>query len=106
MEANKKIKYSETGRFTENQKRLCKEISDRLKKLQASGCTIIAKQDTLNVYKSEEIRYSNLVNPRYEYSNDYPIPYLKAGHINDAGADDTEFFVVDFLDLEEDDEEI
>ena len=106
METNKKIKYSETGRFTESQKRLCKEIAERLDKLRKSGCSIIAKQRRLNVYKSNELCYSNILNRGYEYNNDYPIPYLEAGHINDAGADDTECFVVDFLDLEEDDEEI
>lgn len=98
----KKIKYSETGKFTENQRKLCKEIAERLKKLRKSGCSIIAKQNYLEVFKSNEICYSNLINPGHEYNNDYPIPYLEAGYINDSGADDEEFFVTDFLDFEDD----
>lgn len=96
-----KLKYSETGKFTKKQEKLCKEIAERLDKLRKSGCSIIAKQNTLNVYKSNEICYSNLINPGHEYNNDYLIPYLDAGYINDAGADDTEFFVPEFLDFEE-----
>lgn len=97
----KKLKYSKTGKFTKKQEELCKEIAERLDKLRKSGCSIIAKQDRLNVYKSNEICYSNLINPGHEYNNDYPIPYLDAGYINDAGADDMEFFVPEFLDFEE-----
>ena len=101
-----KIRYSETGRFTENQIKLCKEISDRLRRLRKSGCSVIAKQDRLSVFKSDEIQFSNLINPFKSYSNDYPIPHLNAGYINDSGADDTEFFideVLDFSDSREDD---
>ena len=50
-----KIIYDETGDFTSTQQRLCNEISDRIKKLRKSGCSVIAKQDRLCVYLSKEI---------------------------------------------------
>lgn len=97
----KKIKYSETGKFTEKQIKLCKEIAGRIKKLRKSGCDVIAKQDRLEVFKSNEICYSHMVNLDCKYSNEYPIPSLHAGYINDSSADDQEFFIVDILDLDD-----
>ncbi len=96
----KKIIYDEAGQFTVNQKKLCKEIAERLAKLRKSGCSIIAKGDILEVFKSDELKYSNLVNYGKSYSNDHPIPYLNAGDINDSGADDTEFFIDEVLEYE------
>ena len=101
-----KIRYSETGRFTKKQIELCKEISDRINRLRKSGCSVIAKQDRLSVFKSDELQFSNLINLSKPYSNNYPIPYLNAGYINDSGADDAEFFIdeaLDFSDSQEDD---
>ena len=94
----KKIIYDETGQFTANQKKLCKEIAKRIAKLRKSGCSIIAKGDSLEVFKSNELQYSNLVNYGKSYSNEHPIPYLDAGRINDSGADDAEFFIDEVLD--------
>jgi len=93
----KKIDYEKTGRFTENQEKLAKEIAERIKKLRASGCSVIAKQDRLCVYKNNEIQYSHLVNCGKAYDNAYPIPYLDAGYINDSGADDDEYFITECL---------
>lgn len=97
----KKIVYEETGQFTDMQKKLCKEISERLAKLRKSGCSVIAKSDCLQVYKSKEIEYSNLLNFGKNYSYDYPIPYLCAGYINDSGADDQEYFIDECLEVNE-----
>ena len=98
----KRIKYSETGQFTDAQRKLCREIAVRLNKLQKSGCSIIAKQDSLQVFLSKELQYSNLLNLGKSYSYEYPIPYLDAGYINDAGADDTEFFIDEAIEEERD----
>ena len=98
----KKIKYSKTGDFTETQKKLCKEIAERIAKLRKCGCSVLGKQDCLQVYLTKELAFSNLVNFNKSYSNDYPIPYLHAGYINDSGADDTEFFIDEALDLDND----
>jgi len=95
-----KIIYENTGNFTKKQKRLCEEISEKIKELRKSGCSVIAKADSLEVYLSKEVQYSNLVNHGKSYSNEYPIPHLDAGYINDSGADDTEFFIDECLDLE------
>ena len=97
----KKIKYSETGQFTDAQRKLCREIAERLAKLRKSGCSIIAKQDTLEVFLNKEIQYSNQINLGKSWSNEYPIPYLNAGYINDAGADDTECFIDEVIEDEE-----
>lgn len=94
----KKIIFEETGKFTKNQEKLCSEIAERIRKLRKSGCTVIAKQDTLCVYLNKEIKYSNLLNLGKSYSNRRPIPWLDAGSINDSGADDTEFFIDECLD--------
>lgn len=92
-----KLNYEETGIFTKNQERLCEEIRVRIDKIRKSGCSVIAKQDCLMVFKDDEIQYSNLLNPGKSYSNNHPIAYLIAGYINDSGADDEEFFIDDAL---------
>lgn len=97
----KKIVYEKTGQFTKTQEKLCEEIAERLTKLRKSGCSIIAKGDSLEVFKSNELQYSNLVNYGKSYDNHYPIPYLDAGYINDSGADDTEYFINECLDFNE-----
>lgn len=97
----KKINYSETGSFTKQQETLCKEISERIAKLRKSGCSVIAKTTSLEVYKTNELRYSNSLNYGKSYSYEYPIPYLNAGCINDSGADDTEYFIDEALNLED-----
>ncbi len=101
----KKIRYSEAGQFTDAQRKLCREIATRLEKLRKSGCSVVAKQDRLEVFLSEEIRYSNLVNLGKSWSNEYPIPSLAAGYISDAGADDTECFIDEVIEPEEEEGE-
>lgn len=86
------MKYSETGKFTANQIKLAKEISDRLKKLERCGCRILAKQTSLYCYKREDIDNAQPLHclSRTDYA--HPIKYLDCGHIADAGADDTEYY--------------
>lgn len=100
-----KIIYENTGNFTKKQIKLCEEISEKIKELRKSGCSVIAKGDNLEVFLSKELKYSNLVNYGKSYSNEYPIPYLDAGDINDSGADDTEFFIDECLDFETNEED-
>lgn len=97
----KKLNYYNTGNFTKKQEKLCQEIAERIKELQKSGCDVIAKQDSLQVYKTREIEWSYLLNPGMPYSYDNPIPYLSAGRLNDSGADDAEYFVDDAFEDEE-----
>lgn len=100
-----KIIYENTGKFTKKQIKLCEEISEKLKELRKSGCSVLGKGDRLEVYLSKELRYSNLVNYGKSYTNEYPIPHLDAGDINDSGADDTEFFIDECLDFETNEED-
>ena len=92
-----KVHYDETGQFTDKQIKLAKEIALRIKQLRKSGCNVIAKQDCLQVYLTKEIQYSHLLNLGEQYSHSHPIPYLDAGCINDAGADDQEYFIDSYL---------
>lgn len=85
------MEYSDTGQFTPTQKKLAKEIATRLAKLRKTGCYVIAKQDSLNVYLEEDVAHSALsrgATPDFIH----PVPYLDCGKINDAGADDEEYF--------------
>ena len=98
----KKFKYSETGNFTNRQRKLCEDISKKIEQLQKSGCSVIAKQNRLEVYLSKEIQYSNIINPGEPYNNSNVIPLLTAGWIDDSGADDTECFIDSVLKPEDD----
>lgn len=86
------MKYSETGQFTANQERLAKEIADRLKKLKKSGCTIFVKSDTVCVYKTKDMEHSQPLHAQCGSDYGHPLKYIDAGHVNDCGADDTEYF--------------
>lgn len=83
--------YSETGLFTKEQERLAKNIARNIEKLRKTGCVIIAKQWELHAYLEDEFEHSepfcNVAN-----SDGYAIPYIECGHLNDSGADDTEYF--------------
>lgn len=86
------MKYCETGQFTANQEKLAKEIADRIKKLRKSGCTILAKSDMLCVYKTKDIEHAQPLHLAAGSDYKHSIKYITAGHINDAGADDSEYF--------------
>lgn len=88
------MKYSETGIFSKEQKKLAREIGIRLKKLKDSGCTILAKQWTVYAFLNEDIRHACDLNSHYPNKFDYehPVPSLECGEISDSGADDTEYF--------------
>lgn len=86
------MKYSETGQFTANQEKLAKEIADRLKKLRKSGCTVLAKSNVLCVYKTKDMEYAQPLHLVCGCDYNHPLKYIDAGNINDAGADDTEYF--------------
>ena len=78
-------------RFCSEQIKIAKQVSQLLKKLQKSGCTLIAKQNTLNAYLSKDMLHAH---PLHEsgIGSGIEIPYLDCGRIDDAGADDTEYF--------------
>lgn len=83
------MKYSETGNFTEEQKRLAKNIARNIKKLRQTGCTVYGKQDNLYAYLDKDYRH------RDEFllsTSGYRIPYLDCGEIDESGADDEEYF--------------
>ena len=92
-----KVNYDDTGLFSLEQEKLCNDIARLIKKLRKSGCSVIAKQDCLQVYLTKEINYSQLLNPGESYSRNHPIPYLDAGQINDSGADDAEYFIDEYI---------
>lgn len=83
------MKYSETGQFTKEQIRLAKNIARNIKKLRDTGCYLFAKQDVLYAYLSEDFKHSD---PLCGLGDGYDIPNLDCGHIDNAGADDTEYF--------------
>lgn len=78
-------------RFSSEQIKMAKQVSSLLRKLRKSGCTIIAKQNTLNVYLSKDMLHAH---PLHKIGNGsgIEIPYIDCGRIDDAGADDTEYF--------------
>lgn len=82
------------GNFTNEQKKLAREIATRIKKLRQSGCVVIGKQDYLIAYLKEEYENSS------ESMSPYQTPTLECGKINDSGADDglylDEEFVIPF----------
>lgn len=91
------MQYSETGQFTANQERLCKEIAERISKLRKSGCSVFGKGERLQVYKTKDIEHAQ---PPHLYANsDYKhaLKYLEAGRINDSGADDSEYFELGYI---------
>ena len=90
------MEYSYTGQFTPTQKKLAKEIATRLAKLRKTGCCVIAKQDSLSAYLEEDIAPSALINGA---NSDFihPIPCLDCGRIDDAGADDEEYFELGYI---------
>lgn len=83
--------YEYCGQFTPLQRKWAKEISDRIKKLRASGCVVIGKQDYLEAYVADE--YDNST----EYNTPYPTPSLECGRINDSGADDQLYLNEDYI---------
>ena len=86
------MKYSNTGVFTANQEKLCKEIANRLSRLRRSGCTVLAKSDTLQVYKSNDMEHAQPLHLATGSDYSHTIKYISAGRIDDAGADDSEHF--------------
>ena len=86
------MKYSETGQFTANQEKLAKEIADRIKKLRKSGCTVLAKSNMLCVYKTKDMQHAQPLHLATGIDYQHSLKFLDAGNINDAGADDTEYF--------------
>ena len=86
------MEYSQTGHFTANQEKLCKEIASRLSKLHKSGCCIFGKGDVLRVYKTEDIEHAQPLHSPSGIDYNHAIKNLNAGRINDSGADDGEYF--------------
>lgn len=86
------MKYSETGQFTSNQVKLAKEIAVRIKKLRSSGCVVLGKGDTLRVYKTKDMEHAQPLHLSTGSDYSHSLKYLEAGHINDSGADDSEYF--------------
>lgn len=86
------MKYSETGQFTANQEKLAKEIADRIKKPRKSGYTVLAKSNTLCVYKTKDIQHAQPLHLATGSDYRHSLKFLDAGNINDAGADDTVYF--------------
>lgn len=91
------MKYSETGQFTSEQIKLAKAIARNIKKLRDSGCEVIGKQDYLHAYLEKDIRHSFIKDDGYAPDYNYPIQYLNCGRIDDAGADDEEYFEVGYI---------
>ena len=80
------MKYSETGQFTLEMKRLAKQISKSISKLRSLGCVVLGKECFLTAYMAEDYRHS------HEHSSDYELKSLECGRIDDSGADDEEYF--------------
>ena len=83
------MKYSETGKFTNEQIRLAKNIARNIKKLRATGCTVIGKQWALVAFLNEDYEHRDSF---MRSISDYKIPYIECGDISDSGADDEEYF--------------
>lgn len=92
----KTMRYSSTGQFTSTQKKLAKEIATRLARLRKTGCYVIAKQDSINAYLEEDIAHSALskgATPDFIHT----VHCLDCGRIDDAGADDEEYFELGYI---------
>lgn len=86
------MEYEKTGNFTANQRKLAKEIADRLKKLRKSGCTILVKCENVYAYKDEDMKHAQ---PQHKScGSDYyhSVKSIDCGQVSDCGADDTEYF--------------
>lgn len=88
------MKYSETGQFTKEQIRLAKNIARNIEKLRRTGCTVVAKQWTLCAYLDEDFRHKDEL---CRINSGPEIPCIDCGRIDDAGADDTEYFEEDYI---------
>lgn len=86
------MEYSKTGQFTANQEKLAKEIATRINKLRRSGCSVFGKGDRLQVYKTKDIEHAQPLHLSTGSDYSHALKYIEAGHINDCGADDTEYF--------------
>lgn len=84
------------GEFTDEQIKLAKQIATRIKKLHKSGCAIVAKQDYLVAYISEEYENSTC-----DYNTGYPLQSLDLGRISDSGADDMDFLLSEYVERKE-----
>lgn len=87
------MKYRDTGKFTPTQRKLAKEIAERIEKLRKSGCAIVGKQDCLIAYIHKEYNNSTCDSPHSKH----PLKTLELGHITDSGADDQLFFELGYL---------
>ena len=65
------MKYSETGQFTLEMKRLAKQISKSISKLRSLGCVVLGKECFLTAYMAEDYRHS------HEHSSDYELKSLE-----------------------------
>jgi len=83
--------------LTKEQKRACKRIERAIKAARALGLDIIAKCEYLNAYRSDAMEHAVPLTARYYDNSGEMIPYERCGNINDAGADDMEFFKPGFI---------
>lgn len=84
------MKYSETGKFTDNQKRIAKRISSALSDAKKAGLVVLCKNNDLVAFIKKEFDKADLAGD-IDYS--YPLRYLGCGRILDSGADDYEYFL-------------
>ena len=97
------MKYENTGKFTEEQVKLAKKIAKDIRTLEKSGCTILAKCDTLCVYKDKDFAHKAPLDAcechilGVHVDREHPLPYINCGKISGSGADDEECFVEGYI---------
>lgn len=76
--------------FTEEQKKLCKQIANLLKKGNKMGLSFYGLQTELTAYLNSDLEMADL--SLMGNDNGVELPYLDAGHLADSGADDYYLF--------------
>ena len=94
------VKYSNTGKFTEKQIKLAKEISKKINELKRTGCEIYAKNEYLEVYKAKDMEHAQPQHLICAADYEHPIKNINCGRITDCGGDDMEFFEKGYIDGE------
>ena len=84
------MKYSETGKFTDNQKRIAKRISSALSDAKKAGLVVLSKNNSLVAFIKKEYDKADLEG---DVDRSYPLRYLDCGRVLDRGADDYEYFL-------------
>lgn len=92
------MKYENTGNFTEKQIAVAKKIAKALSEATRLKLVILAKSNRIQLFKSADMAHAAELHEVSKMDYKHPIKSLDAGCINDAGADDAEYFEKGYID--------